>query len=619
MNGTPTKHTLFELLTDYIDYIEELGKSTAPVISALVRIAAPSLGGISIKSSRATPIEIDNAMLLFKEVPAESVFMLMDKVEALFDAKGIPADKRYSDRSRIRGLVDWTISNNMVTLPVLESSSSQEQESEPLRPVNPKYRSPNGTRQANRRQFRVRGKSHKQPFALGRKSFNDFVIIDGKEVLANPVFQAQIDGLREYQAQALEQRPPSSEKERDHTFAFFGWLHRYKGMALEDLNFEVITSPFDLYPKLENCLNEQGKPDLMVQVMKKQVATEKAKEAAKETEKLFKEFLDFMDGSVASNCAYTTVILNIIKYQYRDITDPDEFDNFEDIPAIKRFRRLRREFDGKKKKGTPVVPKEKKSLSWEEILKVVEELRVEADAEFDTGYQQDGKYYKVRRKPRWIAKKLQKFLQIVFLCVVPPDRSRTIQELEEGTSLRLGIVAGGNFRPIEQLEDPSLATWWVHLLPEGYKTGDTHGESWIPLPNVEFADGKRLYAYIDSWRIKYRSELKPKHNRFFTRHNGTTVTAQSFWETCTSIFGRHTGVPVSPKELRPSLVTYANAVGVSDSVRRSIAVAMHHTERMQESAYNMLDQVNKVNPAVQFTSDILETTIGKKRPPTGQN
>jgi hypothetical protein len=453
---------------------------------------------------------------------------------------------------------------------------------------------------------------------LGRKSFNDFVIVDGKEVLANPVFQGQMDGLKEYQAQALEQRPPSRTKERDHTLAFFGWLHRYKSIPLEDLKFELVTPVFDLYPSLENCLNEQGNPDLMVQVMNKRVAKENAKEAAKKTEKLFNDFLDFMDGSVASNCAYTTAILNIIKYQYRNITDADEFDDFEDIPAVRRFRRLRRKFDNQRKKGTAVVPKEKKSLPWEEILEVVENLRLEADAEFDTGYQKNGKYYKVRRKPRWIAKKLQKFLQVVFLCVVPPDRSRTIQELEEGKSLRLGIVAGGNFRPIDQLEDPSTATWWIHLLPEGYKTGDTHGESWIPIPNVEFADGKHLYDYIDSWRIEYRCELKPKHNRFFTRHNGTEVTPQSFWETCTSIFGRHTGVPVSPKELRPSLVTYANAAGVSDAVRRSIAVAMHHTERMQESTYNMLDQVNKVNPAIKFTSDTLETMIGKKRPPTAE-
>ncbi len=605
---------------DYIDYIKNTGKSTAPIISVAVRVAAPSLGGVSIKGSRATPAEIDNAMLLFKEVPAENVLTLMDKIEALFDAKGIPADKRYSDRSRIRSLVDWVVANNVVTLPIVESSScSQEQESQSPRPVSPKYKSPNGTRRANRRQFRVRGKSHKKPFSLGRKSFNDFVIIDGKEVLANPVFQAQMDSLKEYQAQALEQRLPSMKKDQDHILSFFGWLHRYKGVPLEDLNFEVVTPLFDLYPKLQNCLNQQGKPDLMVQLMQERIAKENAKEAAKETENLFNEFLDFMDGSVGSNCAYTTAVMNILKFQYRNITDTDEFDDFEDIPVIRRFRRLRRKFDGKKKKGTAVVPKEKKSLPWEEILEVVENLRLEADAEFDSGYQKDGKYYKVRRNPRWIAKKLQKFLQIVLLSVVPPDRSRTIQELEEGKTLRLGIVAGGNFRPVELLEDPSVATWWIHLLPEGYKTGDTHGESWLPIPNVTFADGKRLYDYINSWLTKYRSELKPVHDRFFTRHNGTVVTPQSFWETCTSIFGRHTGIPVSPKELRPSLVTHANMVGVSDSTRRSIAAAMHHTERMQESAYNMIDQVSRVNPAIEFTSDILETTIGKKRPATEQN
>ena len=360
---------------------------------------------------------------------------------------------------------------------------------------------------------------------------------------------------------------------------------------------------------MDECLDKSGLPNFHTKVIEEARERDKAKNAARKLVELFKEFLDFMDGAASSDCAYVGAMLNVAKYIYRDLTDREQYDDFQDISFILQLRLFRRERDIREE---PVVPREKKSLPWPEILKVMEHLRTEADTEYLEGYwgPNKEKFYSCRREDIWIAKSLSKFLILAFLCVIPPHRSRTIQELEIGVTMLRGAMVDGEFVLAEYLTDDSDVGWWLYLAPERIKTGNKYGPYWSELPNVQFADGKYFYEYIDRWLNKYRKCFPTNHNRFFTRHSGKPVTAQSLWEYHRDFFMRICEVPVTPKELRSSFVTYLYDIGVPDYELDAVAFAMHHTRRMQESHYRKQKQLKRTQIAVSRSVKLVEKIIG---------
>ena len=132
-------------------------------------------------------------------------------------------------------------------------------------------------------------------------------------------------------------------------------------------------------------------------------------------------------------------------------------------------------------------------MPWEEALEVIGKVQQEAD---------------LRTQPSTgeplaegtIARNIQRLLILLFFMAYPPDRSRTVYELEVGRTLRFGHYANGKFKNMEQMKNKADAAWWLHLLPADSKTGDTYGETWDELPDTPIGflgKGKTLYYYID--------------------------------------------------------------------------------------------------------------------------
>jgi len=69
-------------------------------------------------------------------------------------------------------------------------------------------------------------------------------------------------------------------------------------------------------------------------------------------------------------------------------------------------------------------------------------------------------------------------------------------------------------------------------------------------------------------------------------------------------------VPVTPKELRASFVTYLYDIGVPDYELDAVAFSMHHSRRMQESHYRKQKQLKRTQVAVSLSMKLVETIIG---------
>lgn len=641
-----TEISLGQLLSKYSNFMELSGKSSSirPTSSAVVRIIVPMLGGQEPLGKRAKESEISEALQFLSHVPASAILSVLNDIDDWFDQKGITPTQRRSDKSRIRAFVKWAfqeiqsqekidlnstasrkskrsknpknavtdLSNKQSSKDTIISGFSRNGRQSPhrFRPQNRRFKSPNGTRRQYARNLQLRGKNRTQAYTLGCQQFNDYIVdTSGNRVLANSQLQLDFTQFGLYMCNKLNLRPATVKKNIDHLRGFYGWLHRYKTVPLAELAFREQVPVIQLYHPLEDCLDETGLPSFQIKVVNEAIAKDKAKVAARRLIDLFREYLAFTNGAASSDCSYIGAMLNVAKFLYQDVTDREQYDDFQDISFVMQLRLLRRERDVPEE---PVVAREKKSLPWPEVLKVMEHLRAEADTEYLEGYYGPNKenFYSHRREDRWIAKSLLKFLILAFLCIIPPHRSRTIQELEIGVTMLRGAMVDGEFIDADLLDDPSTAGWWLYLPPEKIKTGQQYGPYWSELPNIQFADHTCFYDYIDRWLNEYRYCFPTTHNRFFTRHSGKPVTAQSLWEYVRDFFMRITGVPMGPQQLRSSFVTYLYDIGVPDYELDAVAFSMHHTRRMQESHYRKQKQIKRTRVAVARSVELVETIIG---------
>lgn len=604
-----------------------------PTKSVFTRYVVPALGGNTPTGRRASSTEIENANIFLDGIPAEKIRNLVELVKVWQEEQGICQNTR-RELSLIRKFVDWSIQKSSSSVSNLADSKNDQIDQEvkheensnleprtiisgrsrnyrekphQFRPESRKFRSPNGTRRTYARDVKLRGKPRKKAFSLGCQQFEDYIKTpDGKKILANEQLQKELNLFKIY-LQDYGLVKASIDKETSHLLSFYGWLHREMEVPLAELSLQNQVPVYRLYYLIEECLNEEEIPDYTVKLVKQEVARDKAKRAARTLDSILVKFLNFLDGR--SEQAYIGAFIYVAKFQYHMITDTDQYDNFQDIPFVQKLRLLRKRLDRNRE---PAVSRDKKSVPWPDVLMVMEHLRQEADTIYLEGYYGPGKkkFYSNRRKDVWIAKSLQKFLITVFLSIIPPDRSRTIQELEIGHTMLRGILNCGHFIPVEKLDDPSTASWWLYLPPTGYKTGKKYGAYWSIMPNVQFQDGKFLYEYIDRWLTQYRSCFPANHNRFFTRHGGKPVTAQSLWEYHRDFFMRIVGVPVPPQELRSSFTTYLYDIGVPDYELDAVAFSMHHSRMMQESHYRKQKNIRRTNVAINRSLKIAEQIIG---------
>ena len=97
-----------------------------------------------------------------------------------------------------------------------------------------------------------------------------------------------------------------------------------------------------------------------------------------------------------------------------------------------------------------------------------------------------------------------------------------------------------------------------------------------------------MSALIDEYTTLANLDTASKHFLFYKGDDASEPYSPSAWtKTIKSLFQRHSGVPLAPKELRASFVTFLKSGNHPDATLRSAAVALRHSSKTQDSAaYN---------------------------------
>jgi hypothetical protein len=349
----------------------------------------------------------------------------------------------------------------------------------------------------------------------------------------------------------------------------------------------------------------------------KGLAHEKAKKVAEATVKKLEELFDWLENkpSFGTKQTYTESAIAIACFLYRNETDAGYANLFEDIPVVRRLRVFCNKIDAQKRNSPAAVPFHEKSVSWEQVLIVTERLRYEADATHTDAIVK-GNYRRKKRPIKARAASMMTFLLLSMFTIVPPDRQRTYRELRLGETLKHGSYQGEIFIPRERMINPQGAKFFIHLLPNQYKTGEAYGE-WIgELPNTKYSDGRTFYQYLEEWLYcgyekdgvvqGLREALNPgNHNYvFFGRITGEPLDTTSVTTKVQKPFERMTSVPVSPHTLRKIFRSYIKDRGASPEELESAAYWMKHDLRTAEKDYTFLDCRSKLRAGAALTNRI---------------
>lgn len=402
----------------------------------------------------------------------------------------------------------------------------------------------------------------------------------------------------------------SKDKNVKHILRFIGWYKEYYKLTIDELKIEKIIPIIDPYQYRHNLdtLNPKSFSELAIKEAQLNV---KIKNKSKEFRKTISIFFDdyLKNSTIETKEIYIQSLINLVCFFYKDITDIEENNNFQDISLIKFLRvcmcDLRKNKQVKEKKTVPFV--------WKEIEAVCERLRKEANQNHQckkTNKNNIGTKLTKRAK----ALHLQDFLAIAFFVVMPPDRQRTFRELTFGETLKYGIrdPKCNTFISHYKLDSTQEPKYYIHLKPHQYKTGNTYGTYWHEIPNVKYKDGKKFYDYLNQWLFEgYRDELATfsgETNAVFIasttgiayRDDNSVWSANRYGSFIKHIFSRKTKFPLNPHALRDIYVTHINNLGLDQTQRKAIAYMMHHDIDTADKIYNKQTIDEKIAPALKF-------------------
>ncbi len=562
----------------------------AQVRTAILRYTAP-IWGYTLLSKRMTHAEIAAGIAFLKTIPIAQLETALEAQKAWFAQMGISGSISRTNRSYLKQLIDWTKT-------AVQPKRKRQRVKNPIAPY--RFRTVLAT-------YGVLYRQHDRP----KRRVGQVVKLSAQELA-----EASLQPLKtELAALATWMKrqgfaPRTIERTIDSILEFLGWYHRIQAIPAQELNLTLCTGVHSIRPQMSRFSGEDAHQQYVTAQLQ---VKEQAKQQAAETIKRIQDFFVFRNATPSRRASHITNLIRVAKFLHRNITDRTSHgDTYNDIPITTRLRVYQNQAYTDRAKTTELIPFGAKSIPWERFLEVVEKARLEADMTVTCNVSsQTGTVSYSPRPAHAIAHSLQTFLILAFLSVRPPDRSRTLYELEVGKTLLRGKY-DGIFTPVEKLADPAEAEWILRLKPEDYKTGKIYGEFYSVIKNVEFRDGQKLYDYIDRWLNQYRATLTPNHNRFFTsasqieQFKGNPLTSHSIRSAIQHITYRFTGVGVTTKDIRRMYVTHLKEMSASEAILEAARWEMHHSRETQAEVYNKQSGYSKSAPALALNQSLFK-------------
>jgi hypothetical protein len=629
-------------------------KQISLIQTALLRYVVPEWGGPKAKPGEQVSFA---AIEFLRTVPLEKLLDAPRMQERYFEQIG--ADKACCRRNRcyLKKFIEWVQQKGW--LGCRDPNGAE--------PQFNRFIKPKGQRRIYAQDLKTTNLKHPTAYSLGTQA-EDFVLVDGKKVLANPRFDQELQDLKEFGSKyrKLEQ----VELQVNHVRMLCGYLHRVQKVALETLCLEVLI-PFvqlrfseeDFAGTADFAVNAKGQlldPVKAEQAlaMAEAMAQRRAQKKAEVTIKIVEAFFDWRQSELttygqpeglapATKREVLGGLVLVGKYQFRDQTNPEENKKFEDVSVIRRLRlRAQEEVLDTQKTQKQI---RKRSVRWEQAMKVFGRQRLQT-LEYHLAFRNAGsKVEKLirQRAATSIALDFQKTLACGVMVLIPTDRQQTYRRLEAGKTLRNGYFLDEDCEDFVDTgipSDPNQAQFWINL--EDFKTAETYGEFWYPVPNVQFADGTTFYQYIvsflwgfwdeagvfpcyhkgehkhwqgtinkDGERGGWRAALQPQHNLMFTMPEAKTPFHKSaFYAMIRSMFVRFTQedgkpVPVTPHSLRHMLSTYLDRLGIGGEEEKSFSYVLHHSPEVHQGRYVYKDNMTRIAPAVKRMEQIIKSFI----------
>lgn len=574
--------------------------------NSLIKYTLPGLGMAAPRSERLSSHELDKANQFMQKLSISKLKGFLNAQAKVFEKLDINLNSQRQYRWRLNKFLKW-----------LEEQGWIEIRPKAVGEYKPYRFSGERHEKINRKKLTNRGKIEK--FAL---SFEPGDYPSPKEAtIALCKIQAELQEFEKFLKEGCGFKPTTRKLRMIDAQRFLGWLYRAEGVSLEELSLSSLVGVSQLN------LSIMDFDDHSKFVYAQLLAEENSKEIAEECVKKIERFFNWLSNPPLPHTKekYLESVVTIAKFLYRNQADSTYVDNYKNIPVISRLRILLANCTKEIKTKPPAVPYEKKAVTWQMALMVLERLRCEAimarsdkkNAQCRSGYR------KIKRSELAIANSFMRFLLVSMFVLVPPDRQQTYRELRLGETLKHGIYKENFFTPKNKMSNPDSAEYYIHLLPEDYKTGKFYGE-WIgKLPNTQFKDGTTFYQYLDLWLygarnnnpLKEKLELKdnkplrealnPKgHNYVFLgRNKGMPLNENTLDSLIKHIFERMASVPVCPHTLRNMFRTYIDEIGISDQESKSVAFWMKHDLRTAHQ-YSRQQCRSKLKPGEELTKKI---------------
>ncbi|MBD1893005.1 hypothetical protein [Coleofasciculus sp. FACHB-SPT9] len=578
------------------------------VQSALFRFTVPGLSGVLPQGKRLTADEISTIRQFLATLPLSKLSEFREAQEKTFQFFQTPANKQCQPRSYLNKFLDWVDEQNwLVTGSLNESGGKQGYRF---------YLKGKGVMQ--RKKLTNRPANTLDKFAL---SFDveDYFPESSEEEESIKQELARIAG----EIQAFEDwmkvrgyKESSRKIRREHAKRFLGWLYRAKQIPLEELSLSSLIPVI----RLKYSVGEFDSYDKWIYA--KGLAIEKAREVATETVEKLEDYFKWLNNppSPGTKAMYVEGVISLAKFLYREQTDEDYHGECMDVPVVKRLRVFCKQLDQEKRSSRPAVPYHEKAITWEQTLLALEKLRIEANLTHVDSNLKSGIPQLKKRSMQARANSLMRFLIFAFFVLVPPDRGRTFRELRIGETFKHGSFHGDIFIPKDRMLNPLEARYYIHLLPDDYKTGDAYGE-WVgEVPNTQFPDGSYFYDYLNQWlydevvsvhrrhKITYkgmRSVLQPEeHNYlFFGPINKKPLNdASQMTSKVRYPIERLTGTPLAPHTLRKIFRTFIKDRLATHAEEESIAFWMKHDLRTANKDYTFQTCRNKLQPGIELAN-----------------
>lgn len=393
----------------------------------------------------------------------------------------------------------------------------------------------------------------------------------------------------------------SQEKTLGQIKRLLGWhFYRTQNLALIKLesSIPVVNKKINIhhFQSLQDYYETKGRLDA---------------EAERVADYVVEFLLDFFDNygthySKGTKDFYIRALINLAKFLYRRITCKTKNSNYQDVEVICALNAFTADLPKEPPKFQELL------LTLNNLREILETYKEHVDDPNLYITASNGKIYTQKRSKKCIAKDLQRFLMLCFLCVVPPLRRRTLAELELGRTLVHGIETESGFIPRDKMQNPAEAIFYYDMLPDDYKTGKTYGNYFVSIPNYRFKDGSYFYDYLNKWLYEeYRDELLLNgqiHQHLFVRFNnnkkgdliGDPIAITSYSVIIADLTKKFAGIEIRPQMFRAIYRTHYVNIGASPDVLESLAFFMQHSPETAAKVYTRRSLSEKLAPFKRF-------------------